>query len=174
MRVPLRPKPSSAGVFSEPALILDEQLAKWPRILHNLPDSAAKDCSVSRFSFLVSSPQNSPTSWVYRCAGSLHRLGPPGYRQALATSGRAAGTEARLLKDRAQCCSGEPAGPGPISALAVCCHPADQPLSSAPHSASQTPGKRISEECPVFAEKFSGQFSLYLPCCSTSGILTRM
>src|SRR6266849_5397007 len=67
---------------------------------------------------------------VCRCARCAQQLGPQGDRHAPAAKCGAAGTPAPLSQNRSACRSREQTGIGSVCASALCCHPADLPLST--------------------------------------------
>src|SRR2546423_6994459 len=78
---------------------------------------------------------------VCRCPRCVQQLGPQGDRHVPAAKCGAAGAPAPLSQNRSACRSGEQRGIGSVCASALCCHPADLPLSTSPC----THGKNIGE-----------------------------
>src|SRR5437667_10495458 len=72
---------------------------------------------------------------VCRCARRVQKLGPQGDQHAPAANCGAAGAPAPLSQNRSACRSREQRGIGSVCASALCCHPADLPLSTSlcPH-----------------------------------------
>src|SRR2546427_2418679 len=67
---------------------------------------------------------------VCRCPRCVQQLGPQGDRRVPAAKCGAAGAPAPLSQNRAACRSREQRGIGSVCASALCCHPADLPLST--------------------------------------------
>src|SRR6266700_2329061 len=67
---------------------------------------------------------------VCRCARRAQELGPQGDRHVPGANCGAAGAPAPLSQNCSACCSGEQTGIGSVCASALCCHPADLPLST--------------------------------------------
>src|SRR5438094_10314676 len=72
---------------------------------------------------------------VCRCPRCVQKLGPQGDRCVPAAKCGAAGAPAPLSQNRSACRSREQRGIGSVCASALCCHPADLPLSTSlcPH-----------------------------------------
>src|SRR5258708_1780401 len=79
---------------------------------------------------------------VCRCARCVQQLGPQGDRRVLAAKCGAAGTPAPLSQNRSACRCREQRGIGSVYPSALCCHPADLPLSTSPCPHGQNIGKR--------------------------------
>src|SRR5438270_2277589 len=67
---------------------------------------------------------------VCRCARRAQELGPQGYRHVPDANCGAAGAPEPLSQNCSACCSREQTGIGSVCASALCCHPADLPLST--------------------------------------------
>src|SRR6266700_2806385 len=67
---------------------------------------------------------------VCRCARRAQELGPQGDRHVPGANCGAAGAPAPLSQNCSACRSGEQTGIGSVCASALCCHPADLPLST--------------------------------------------
>src|SRR5437879_4207349 len=94
---------------------------------------------------------------VCRCARRAQELGPQGDRHVPDANCGAAGAPAPLSQNCSACCSREQTGIGSVCASALCCHPADLPLSTSlcPHGQNigkLGTGKRRNGE---YAEAFS-------------------
>src|SRR6266516_7125346 len=79
---------------------------------------------------------------VCRCPRCVQQLGPQGDRHAPAAKCGAAGAPAPLSQNRSACRSRKQTGIGSVCASALCCHPADPPLSTSPCPHGQNIGKR--------------------------------
>src|SRR6266550_210120 len=94
---------------------------------------------------------------VCRCPRCVQKLGPQGDRRVPAAKCGAAGAPAPLSQNRSACRSREQRGIGSVCASALCCHPADLPLSTSlcthgKNSGKLGTGKRRNGE---YAEAFS-------------------
>src|SRR6266849_8051657 len=78
---------------------------------------------------------------VCRCARCVQKLGPQRDRHAPAAKCGAAGTPASLSQNCSACRSREQTGIGSVCASALCCHPADLPLSTSPCTHGKNIGK---------------------------------
>src|SRR5438270_9749549 len=78
---------------------------------------------------------------VCRCARRAQELGPQGDRHVPGANCGAAGAPAPLSQNCSACCSREQTGIGSVCASALCCHPADLPLSTPPCTHGQDIGK---------------------------------
>src|SRR5260370_26251091 len=72
---------------------------------------------------------------------SNEEVEPEGNRHAPAANCGAAGTPAPLSQNRSACRSREQTGIGSVCASALCCHPANLPLSTAPCTHGKNIGK---------------------------------
>src|SRR5436309_11672108 len=79
---------------------------------------------------------------VCRCARCVQQLGPQGDRRVPAAKCGTAGAPAPLSQNRSACRSREQTGIGSVCASALCCHPADLPLSTSPCTHGKNIGKQ--------------------------------
>src|SRR5437588_1466248 len=78
---------------------------------------------------------------VCRCARRAQELGPQGDRHVLGANCGAAGAPAPLSQNCSACRSREQTGIGSVCASALCCHPADLPLSTSLCTHGKNSGK---------------------------------
>src|SRR6266849_9994592 len=111
---------------------------------------------------------------VCRCARCAQKLGPQGDRHAPDAKCGAAGTPAPLSQNRSACRCREQRGIGSVYPSALCCHPADLPLSTSPCTHGQNIGKRGTgkRRNGEYAEAFSMNVEvLSLTCAPPTSML---